>query len=115
MLTDLLLISIIVVTITDIAQFQESLKRLYWRWIFRNEQVRPEYKGFHLPPFDCSLCLTFWVSLGWLILTHQLTLSSITATLLIAVLTPVTADAIRLMIDLLTHILEGLRKIGGID
>ena len=115
MIFNLLLISIIVVAITDIAMFQESMKRLYWRWLFRREQVKPEYKGLHLPPFDCSLCLTFWVSLGYLIITSQLSLYSLAMTLLIAVLTPVTADAIRLMIDLLTHILDGLRKIANID
>lgn len=65
---DILVISAIVVFIVDISGVIDSIKRFIWRWVFGNKR---EYDYFNLKPFDCSLCMTFWVGIIWLICTNQ--------------------------------------------
>ena len=111
MIADILLIAVIAVTIIDIAQFPFEIEKIYWRWLFRNEQVKPDFKPFNLRPFTCSLCTSFWTSIIYLLITSQLSLFSIAITLIISVFTPQIADFIRLCQDAVTTITEGLRKI----
>lgn len=96
------------------AQFQESIKRLYWKWLWRKEQVKPEYRPFSIKPFDCSLCLTFWGSVTYLAVVSQLSLYGIAISLIAAVFTPVIKDLILFTRDLLTKYVQELYKISKI-
>lgn len=63
---EVLVISAIISFIVDISGVIDSIKYAIWRWAFDGER---EYKDFNLKPFDCSLCMTFWVGLIYIIIT----------------------------------------------
>lgn len=63
---EVLVISAIISFIIDISGVMDSIKYAIWRWAFNGKR---EYKDFNLKPFDCSLCMTFWVGLIYIIIT----------------------------------------------
>lgn len=61
---ELLIISIIVCFVVDISGIIDTIKYTIWKWVFNNKK---EYQEFRLKPFDCSLCMTFWIGLIYII------------------------------------------------
>lgn len=55
---NILILSFIISFIIDISGIIQSLKRFIWK-IFN----KLPYRDFPFKPFDCSLCMTFWVIL----------------------------------------------------
>lgn len=90
-------ISIIVVIIVDISGFIDSVKSLIGKVLGIN--------NVNLKPFDCSLCLNFWVSLLYIYITNNLALSTILVALLCSTLTPVIGDLIYLIRDIFGKII----------
>lgn len=115
MILNLILISIICVIIIDISGFPDEIQRLIWKWVWKNEQVKPEYKPFIIKPIFCSLCMSWWSGFIYLLVTSQLSIYSTALTLVIASFTPQIADFIRLVQDAVTTITEGIRKIFKIE
>lgn len=103
---NLTLIATIWVLVIDIAQFVEELKHIFWKWVFKGNEHN--YKPFRIKPFDCSLCLTFWTGLVYLIYTHTFSLKYLAVLLFIATCTPLIADGIRLIQDAFSKIINGL-------
>lgn len=68
---ELLILSIIVCFIVDISGFIDSVKQGLWKWVYNGKK---EYSEFRLKPFDCSLCLTFWSGLIYLLCVSQFNL-----------------------------------------
>lgn len=66
---DILMIAAICVFIIDLSGFVESVKDGIGRWL--------KIKVGSIKPFDCSLCVTFWVGLIWLFCTGQFYLQNI--------------------------------------
>lgn len=99
---NLLLIAICVVIIVDISGFIDSVKHGLKRWL----GIRGEIT---LKPFDCSLCLTHWVGLIYLLFTG-ITLQSYAILLFISVLTPTIASAILLFREILDFIIAYVSK-----
>lgn len=62
---ELLLLTIIVCFVVDISGFIYTIKNLIWKWVFNGKK---EYREFRLKPFDCSLCMSWWVGLIWIII-----------------------------------------------
>lgn len=65
-------------------------------------------------PWSCSLCMTVWVGLLWLICTGHFTLPFIAAVAGLAALTPVTLDLMHLVKDLLTALITFVYKLFNI-
>ena len=90
-------ITVIVVIIVDISGFIDSIKTFIGKvWGINNVSLKP---------LECSLCMTFWVSMAYLLITNQLSITAIMVTLLISVMTPVIQDIIYLIRDILGFIL----------
>ena len=94
---NLLLIAICVVMIVDISGFIDSVKIGLKRWLGIKG-------GVNLKPFDCSLCMTHWTGLIYLLFTG-FTLQSYALLLFISVLTPTIASAILLIREILDFII----------
>jgi hypothetical protein len=62
MVIELLIVSVITIYIVDLSGIMESIKRGLWLWL----KGDVPYKDYRLKPFDCSLCMVFWVGLFWL-------------------------------------------------
>ena len=67
---DLLMVAVITIYIVDLSGFTQS-----WRWLLARtlhiKEMRP------LKPFDCSLCMTWWVCLIYACVKGDLTLYTI--------------------------------------
>lgn len=87
-LINLLIISNILVFVIDVSGFVQEMETLIHKHFF------PKYprEAISIPkPFSCSLCLTFWTGLIYLIFT-KITIPLIGYVCLLSLLTPVFAD-----------------------
>ena len=65
-------------------------------------------------PFSCSLCMTFWAGLLYILLTGHFTLPYLAAVAGLAALTPVTLDIMNLVKDLASAFITFVYRIFGI-
>lgn len=101
-LTDLLLIAIIVVSVTDISGFFDYFEE----WLGKKIGGTVSFKIL-----ECSLCQTWWCCFIYLILTHNIHLWTLAASLFIAVQTPVIGDTIYLVRDTIGNLISKLNNI----
>lgn len=107
-LINLLLIALIVVFIVDISGAIDSLKSGL-KWIITKGKMSG--CDYRLKPFDCSLCMTFWVCLLYLLIIGELTLPYIAFTSLLAVFSSVLKSAILLLEDILIMLIRLMYKL----
>lgn len=91
---DLFLIAIIVVSIVDISGFTDSWKCSLKKVLTKGRMSDPNYS---MKPFDCSLCMTFWIGLIWMLVMNKFSLWMMAYLLLLSVMTPVIKDIIILV------------------
>lgn len=101
MLVELVLIALFWVLVVDIAQFPAEIKRGLFRWL----KGKREYVDYSLKPFDCSLCLTWWTGLIWIIVAG-FRFDYVVLCLGIACFTPIIKDVILLTRDFLGWIID---------
>lgn len=84
MYIELLFISLIIVFICDLSgATNDILYPLVRKLLKLNKNA-----NIRIKPFDCSLCMTFWSGLIYLLITHTFTLPHIAYVCLLAYLTP---------------------------
>lgn len=103
MILDLYLITLIVVFIIDYSGFIDSLKFAISSLLTKGKIKTTE---FRIKPFDCSLCMTFWVGLIYLLITGQFTLFGITIVCIFSALTDTLYNIILLIKDVITYIIN---------
>lgn len=70
-------------------------------------------KPFYVKPFCCSLCMTWWSGVVYLLLTHNLTLLHVGYVLGLSFFTPTLKDVLLLVRDLLAKgVNEIYRRLG---
>lgn len=79
--TDLFSILIICVLVIDISGFVHSIKVAIGKYL----GISPN--SFRIKPFDCSFCMTFWISVIYLLVVGRFTLVNIAVVLLLCCLT----------------------------
>lgn len=82
---EILLIAVIVCFVIDCSGFVDSLKNFIGKKIFHLKNFRPS--DIMLKPFDCSLCMTFWTTLLYTIVTGNIHLYTICYICVISLLT----------------------------
>lgn len=100
MMFELFLIQVLCVLLIDVAGVPEDfltpiVKRLTGAKI-----------GTIGKPFSCSLCMTFWTGLVYLLVTGNFTLVNFTVLLVLACLTPVTLLVWHFAVDLFTKMIS---------
>lgn len=68
---NLIFINIAVVYLIDQSGGMDSLKSLIKRLLTNGKMKGSDYS---LKPFDCSKCMTFWVSIGYLLFIGELSI-----------------------------------------
>src|SRR5574344_729442 len=96
MIIDLILMQIIIVYIIDICGIVDVFKHFLFKKLYG--KMIP-YKELNIKPFDCSLCLTFWSGLIYLILMNCLSLKAIVIICLLSFLTTTTKNIYILIYD----------------
>lgn len=94
--TDLFSILIICVLVIDISGFVHSIKAAIGKFL----GISPN--SFRIKPFDCSFCMSFWVSLIYLLVVGRFTLANIAVVLLLCCLTTPLKNLIMSVRDKLT-------------
>lgn len=87
---NILHIAVICTFIADISGFPQHIRKILSRWL----NIRIET----LKPLDCSLCLTWWTGLIYLILT-EITIKNIAILSISCALTPVIGEVIMALRD----------------
>lgn len=94
--TDLFSILIISVIVIDISGFVHSIKSAIGKYL----KLSPN--SFRIKPFDCSFCMSFWVSLIYLLVVGRFTLLNIAVVLLLCCLTTPLKNLVMSVRDKLT-------------
>lgn len=94
--TDLFSILIISVLVIDISGFVHSIKVAIGKYL----GISPN--SFRIKPFDCSFCMTFWVSMIYLLVAGRFTLVNIAIVLLLCCLTTPLKNLVMSVRDKLT-------------
>lgn len=104
---EILLLSIVINYVVEVSGFGQELKRWIWKVFFFPKPIS------NVPdkPFFCPLCLTWWMGLILLIVEGQFNLPMIVALCFVSYLTPITADLMRLVKDLLVKMMDVLNRI----
>lgn len=95
-LIELLCIQLVAVFIVDLSGIVDSLKRAVWR--FAKGAAVP-FQPFRLKPLDCSLCVTFWACLLYLLFAGRFSLPLFAYVCALAYLTPAAGSLLRIVKD----------------
>ena len=90
-------ITVIVVIIVDISGFVDSVKTLIGKVLGIN--------NVKLKPLDCSFCANFWVSMVYLVIANELSITAVMVALLLSTMTPVIGDLDYLIRDIFGKII----------
>ena len=100
---DLFEITVIVVIIVDISGFIDSIKAFVGKVLGIN--------NVSLKPLDCSFCMNFWVSMVYLVIANELSITAVMVALLLSTMTPIIKDVIYLIRDLIGKIINKIYNI----
>lgn len=104
---DLILLMLIIVFIIDLSGIVPTIKKAIWKKYIKIG----DYTNLSLKPLDCSLCLTFWIGLIYLIIAGEFTLPLIAYNTLLAFLTSPAGDLLILIKDIFTKAISSLAKL----
>lgn len=99
----LLIISIIWVYGLDISGFGYNLRKWLWKILLK---PRGSVEDIPAKPFFCSLCMTWWSGLIYLIIVGGLNPLNIVALIAVSYLTDIIASTMRFIHDLLAKIID---------
>ena len=105
MIIDLILIQLIIVFIIDLSGAVESFK-LFISKILTKGKIQAT--NFDLKPFTCSLCMTWWIGLIYLLICHSFTIPYIALVALLSYLTPLSSSILLLIKDLAIFLVNKL-------
>lgn len=95
-MANLFSILIICVLVIDISGFVHSIKAAIGKYL----GISPN--SFRIKPFDCSFCMTFWISVIYLLVVGRFTLVNIAIVLLLCCLTTPLKNLVMSVRDKLT-------------
>lgn len=107
MVLNLFLISVIWVLILDLCGFSQTIDKLFYRIFYKGRAYRTDA---HFPPFDCSLCMTWWTGLLFLILNHSLTIFYIMILLVFSWSTTIQKDLLITVKDIIIKLVDIIYK-----
>lgn len=105
MFLELLILTVIICYLIDLSGIIGSVKWFIWKRICKGIG-RPE--NIRLKPFECSLCMTFWIGLIFLILTAQLSLINVLMVCLLSFLSKNVTGLLRWIQEALVALEERL-------
>lgn len=94
---DLLLLTTIITYTVGISGVVEVIKEKIWNYLYNPIP----YTYWSLKPFDCPICLTFWVGLIYLFIIKDITLLNITIVCLYSLFQPIINNILIVIRELL--------------
>lgn len=105
MIIKLLLITITVSLIVDISGIIDSIKYAISKFL------KCEPHQIRLKPFDCSLCMSFWTEMAYLIYNNNITLVNITLAILFACYSSLVSEIYYTIKDIIIKVLVWINKL----
>lgn len=99
---NLLLIGVILTFALDTSGFYREFTTMISGWITKGVIKKPIMKK----PWCCSLCMTFWVGLAYIIITNSFSIPMVAYLCLVAYFTPIYNDLMILVKDLIIKIIS---------
>ena len=106
---NLFILTCIIVFIIDLSGFvDEMVKRVYYKYIKVGDYHTLIPK---LQPLTCSLCLSFWVGLIYLLITSQFTIIMVGYVCLLEFLSPIIGDILVMIKDVINKVINLIYKL----
>lgn len=105
---ELLCIQLICVLVIDLSGFIDSVKFGISKILTKGKIPTADYR---IKPIDCSLCMTFWTGLIYVICMGQFSLFLLAYILLLAIMTTVVKEIIVLIRDILIYIVTKIENL----
>ena len=102
----ILLIGAIWVFILDISGAWEEMTSMISGWITGGAIKKP----IMIKPFSCSLCMTFWTMILYLLIAHRMTIFTFSFGCLVAFLTPRIKDVLITIDTLLAKLINLINR-----
>lgn len=103
MATDIILISLICVFVIDCTDIIPVVKRRISNLIYHRDI------NISIKPFDCSLCMSFWCGLAYLLLTGSFSLPLLFIVCLSSYFTPVYKEIYDFVTDMTQTLISNIR------
>jgi hypothetical protein len=103
---DILLIALITVYALDVSGFYAEITTIISGWL-TNGMIR---KPIMIKPFCCSKCMTFWLSVGYLLLHNQFTIPMVAYCCLISYMTTVFSDLMFFVLDFVKSLMANINN-----
>lgn len=103
MATDIILISLVCVFVIDCTDIIPTLKRRISNIIYHRDV------DISIKPFECSLCMSFWCGLAYLLCTHSFSLPLLFLVCLSSYFTPVYKELYNLLTDMTQTLIDNIR------
>ena len=104
MILNLILLQLTIIFLVDLSGGIQSVKKFIWRHL---KEGKP-YQDFPFKPFECSLCMTFWVGLIYLLITGSFSLPYIAFVCLLAFMTTTVKSLIWTLKDIIDRFINRL-------
>lgn len=103
MATDIILISLICVFVIDCTDIIPTVKRRIGNLIYHRDV------NLTLKPFDCSLCMSFWCGLFYILLTGSFSLPLLFLVCLSSYFTPIYKEIYDFVTDMMQTLISNIR------
>jgi hypothetical protein len=105
---ELFIIAVIIVFIIDLSGALDSFKHSIWKRLFKGIPYKEDWR---LKPLDCSLCMTWWIGLIYILITSQFSILMVGYIALLAFMTPIIKDIMILLKDASTKLIDVIYKL----
>lgn len=102
-LLNLLLIALVCVMIVDLSGFVQSIKSLISTKLTNGKITT---NSFRIKPFDCSLCMTFWCSIIYIIFNGEFTLINVVYICILSFFTDTLKQLLLLIKDVFNKLID---------
>ena len=100
---EFLVITAIIVFVVDLSGVVLLLKKKLWKWLYGYIPYKIDWS---IKPFDCSLCLTFWIGILYFIIIGQFSILILGYICLLSFLTPIIQEILLVIKDILIRLLK---------
>ena len=83
-LINLFLITLVICFIVDCSGIMTDIRKLVAKTIYKKTKIKVDYNELKLKPIGCSLCMTWWTGIVYLLIIGEFTIFNLTFTALLA-------------------------------
>ena len=109
MILNLLILTLIIIFITDISGVVEHIKSFIIKYILKRPNIPTD--ALHIQLLECSLCQTWWIGLFTILITGNFTIQYIGYVAALSFLTKTFYEILILIQDVISSIIKKIYKI----